>query len=210
MPNVRNPGGVIHYGGAAVFTMRSADGWVYTVYVGERPGRKFGTHCYRTAPDNTRSEWVELPEFTEGRVGVTVEADGVYLSWPINRDRDVTRVKLPGFILPGYPSSGQSSPAPTNPIPTQPVPTQPVDVVDEGARQYTTAVKKELIAELDRLKARVAALEQKPSGGGVTEQQVRDIAWQLAADRIYAELNGYNNPIKNVLETIIRRIIKSG
>lgn len=210
MPTVRNPGGLVHYGGAAVFSMRSADGWLYTVFVGERNGKKFGTYCYKTAPDNSRAEWVELPEFTEGRAGVTVEADGVYLTWPVNKDREATRVKLPGFIVPGYPSSGQSSPAPTNPVPTQPNPTQPVDLVDEEARQYTTAVKKELIAELDKLKARVAALEQKPSGGGVTEQQVRDIAWQLAADRIYAELNGYNNPIKNVLETIIRRIIKSG
>lgn len=208
MPQLRNPGGVVHFGGAAVFTMRSADGWVYTVYVGERPGRKFGTHCYRTSPDNTRSEWIELPEFTEGRAGVTIEADGVYLSWPINRERDVTRVKLPGFIVPGYPTSGQSAPAPI-PIPT-PAPTPPsTDMVDEGARAYTSQVKKEVLGKIYELEKEIAALKARPTGG-ITEQQVRDIAWDLAEKRIFAELNGYNNPVKNLLETIIRRIIKSG
>jgi hypothetical protein len=199
------PGGVVIYGGVGAFTARSADGSTYVVYCGERPNFKFGTHIYRILPDN-RMEWVEYAPFTEGRVIVSVEPDGMYISFPVNRERQPERVKVAGYVTPPFP--GGTHTLPPAPVPTQPVPTQPVDMVDEGARQYTTAVKKELIAELDKLKARVAALENSP--GGVTEQQVRDVVWSLVPDRVYADLNGYNNPVKNVLETIIRRIIKNG
>lgn len=200
MPQLRNPGGIVHFGGAAVFTMRSADGWIYTVFVGERSGKKFGTHCYRTSADNTRSEWVDLGEFTEGRAGVTVEADGVYLSWPINRERDVTRVKLPGFILPGYPTSGQSSPAPA-PIPTQPVPTPTPDMIDEVARAYTSDTKKLLLGEISKLQQRVAALEARPVGG-FDERRVNDHAWAKAGERLYAELADPNSPISNLVREL--------
>ena len=64
------PGGAV-FGGAPSFSMRGRDNAVYVVYCGERAGKKFGTHAFRVLPNGDR-EWIELPVFTEGRVGVTI------------------------------------------------------------------------------------------------------------------------------------------
>lgn len=200
------PGGIEIYGGVGPFTARSADGSIYVVYCGERPGYKFGTHIYRILPNGT-PEWVEYAPFTEGRVDANVEPDGLYISFGVgNPQRRPERVKVAGFVTSSFPGG-------TNYPPPSPV---VVAAQDSTARELANAARSYAAEEIKRLKdtiksleARLVAEEQKPSGG-VTEQQARDIAWELAEKRVYAELNGYNNPVKNLLETIIRRIIKTG
>lgn len=163
--------------------MKGRDNAVYVVYCGERPGKKFGTHAFRVLPNGVR-EWVELPAFTEGRVGVTVEADGAYLTFPTDRDTAELRVKLPGFVPMDFTGT---LPPPVDPQPL-PQPTQPSGpCVDEEGRAYTNAVKKELKGDVAKLDARVKALEARPvvtGNGGLNADQV----WQLSRDSVYANL----------------------
>lgn len=187
------PGGTVIFGGADLITAMSADGWLYVPYCGERAGRKFGTHCFKVGPQGQLA-WVELPVFTEGRAGATIEPNGLFLHWPNARGNQAIRVQVPGFVTPGYPTSGQPAPAPP-PEPT-PSPTPPPsgEVVDEGARAYTSQVKRELKGELAVLAGRVGTLEQRPAGGGgLTATQVADVVWVKTPDAIYARLVG-NDP----------------
>lgn len=192
------PGGSV-FGGAPSFSMKGRDGAVYVVYCGERPGKKFGTHAFRVLPNGTR-EWVELPAFTEGRVGVTVEADGAYLTWPVDRDTAELRVKLPGFVPMDFDGT---LPPPVQPQPV-PTPPAPVNAVDEEGRAYTNAVKKELKGDVAKLDARLKAVEARPAGGagGVSEAQARDIAWSLAPSAVYADLQRADSGIRKVIGEI--------
>ena len=201
MTTLSAPNGVVHYGGASVTTARSADGSIYVIFVGEAPGKVFGTYIYRVRP-NGATEWVDLPVFTPGRCGVTVEPDGMYISFPVDRDRRIERIKVPGFVTPNYPGGTQS-------FPPSPI---TVAATDTSARASASAALQEtskLTTQIKKLETGLAEVAARPSSS-ITEQQVRDIAWELAEKRIFAELNGWNNPVKNLLETIIRRIIKNG
>lgn len=198
---IPNPNGIVVFGGAAPFVRHSADGSIYVVYCGERPGRKFGTHVYRVLPNN-QTEWVEYAPFTEGRVDAEVRPDGLYISFPVNRERQIEDVKIAGFITPGYPTSGQTAPAPV-PTPVQPVPTPITDLVDEGAREYTSNVKKELLGRIITLEKKVAALETRPVGG-FDEQRVNDHAWAKAGERLYAELADPSSPVSNLIRELAK------
>lgn len=197
---IQNPNGIVVFGGVGPVTVRDANNYLYVVYCGERPGRKFGTHVFRVTPNGT-PEWVEYAPFTEGRVETTIEPDGLYISFPTNKERNIERVRIVGFVTPGYPTSGQSAPAPS-PVPTQPTPTTPVpDMVDEGARAYTSDVKKLLLGEIGKLQQRVTNLEKRPVSG-FDEQRVNDHAWAKAGERLYAELADPNSPISNLVREL--------
>lgn len=178
------PGGVNIYGGSDLVTYRDAAGFLYVPYCGERPGRKFGTHCFRVRPDGTTTEWVELPGFTEGRAGVSLEPDGLWLSYPTTNGRDLVRFQVPGFVMPGFPSSGKPAPAPPPVAPVTPPAAPSGPAVDEVARKYTSDVKKELSAKIAALEGRIG----QPSAGGLTPAQVQDHIWSKAPDAIYARL----------------------
>jgi hypothetical protein len=187
------PAGVV-YEGAPAFTAQSADGWIYAVYCGERPGKPFGTHCFKINPAQARSEWVELPVFTPTRVGVTVEPDGAYISFPTQGSNwtNIARVKIPGFI----PLVGSGEPIIIEPQPQPLPPPQPTACEDEGARVYTTKVKAELKGQIAELEQRLDALAlPAPDTSGLTRQDVLDILWNAPQliDRIYAELLKRNN-----------------
>ena len=88
------------------------------------------------------------------------------------------RVKLPGFVPLDY--AGELPP------PVAPPPL-PQGCVDEDARSYTSAVKKELNGALAKLDSRVKELENRTvdsGNGGLNADQV----WQLARDSVYADL----------------------
>lgn len=184
------PDGTI-YGGAPVFSARGQDGATYVVYCGTRPGKKFGTHAFKVSLDGTR-QWIELPAFTEGRAGVTVEADGAYLTWPVDQDRAALRVKLPGFV----PTDGKSPPVIPPVVPPPVVP--PAECVDEEGRAYTSAVKKELRGALTALEERVIALEK----GGADESKIRDIVWGLAPSAVYVDIQRPESGIRAVVKEL--------
>lgn len=195
------PGGSI-YGGAPTFSMKGRDGATYVVYCGERPGRKFGTHAFRVLPNGVR-EWIELPAFTETRAGVTVEADGAYITWPTDRDTAAMRVKLPGFVPMDY--TGELPPS----IPVQPAPTPAPDhqCVDAEGRAYTNSVKNELKGQLAKVENRVSALERGGAGGGVSEQTVRDIIWSgPTVDRVFAEMKNRDSGVAKEVAAIAREV----
>lgn len=192
------PGGVEIYGGADLAAFTDAHGYLYVVYCGERAGRKFGTHAFRVTPQGGL-EWVELPAFTEGRAGVSLEPSGLWLTWPAPNGKSFSRYQVPGFVVPGFPSSGQTAPAPI-PIPATPAPGSASGVDKEG-REYTSKVKKELEAKIAELGSRIG----QPAAGGLTASQVMDHIWAKAPDAIYARLQG-NDP---GLVGEIRRIVGS-
>lgn len=196
------PGGVA-FGGVAPETKVSANGWVYVVYCGERPGYKFGTHVYRIWPQNNHVEWVDLPAFTETRAAVHIEPDGMYLSWPTNRERQVQRIKVPGFVTLGYPSNGQTV---NNPAPLP----QPTTTVDSQARQDIANLRNQitqLSALVTQLRNRVDTLEKRPTSS-LTVKQVEDIAWSKSADRMYFELGQPNSGIVGRITQIVRSLIR--
>lgn len=187
------------FNGAPLFSMKGRDQAVYVVYCGERTGRRFGTHAFRVLPNGTR-EWIELPAFTEYRTGVTVEADGAYLSWPVDNNQAVLRVKLPGFVPMDF---NGTLPPPIQP-PSVPTPPMPVNAVDEEGRIYTNSVKKELKGDIAKLDARLKVVETRPTTG-VSETQARDIAWSLAPSAVYADFQRADSGIRKVVEEIAAR-----
>lgn len=199
------PGGVTIYGGADLPTFMSADGVLYVPYCGERTGQKFGTYCFRVHPSG-QAEWVDLPAFTEGRPGATLEADGLWLSWPNERGNRITRIQVPGFITPGFPSSGRPAPPPP-PIVAQPPPQPSTSNVDAEARAAAAEVRRELGRKIADLGAEVAALEARP-GGGLNESQVRDVIWNgPTVDRIYAELATDRGGLVDQVRRIARAVV---
>lgn len=179
------PAGCEIYDGAPVFSALGADGAITVVFCGLRHGQ-FGTHAFRQRADG-QTEWLTLPDTTEKRSGVTVEASGMYTTWPDRNNRGVVRVAVPGYVPPV--SDGVSVPAPQ----PQPQPQPPAECVDEEARQYTTAVKRELFGKIAELEARIGT----GTGGGLTRQQVEAIAWEKGGDRAYAELGDPQSGIYN-------------
>jgi len=190
MTTLNAPGGIILFGGAQVATRRSADGSMYVVYTGERPDRPFGTYIYRILPNN-RMEWVDYAPFTETRVDTSIESDGLYISFPVNRDRNPERVKIAGFITPAYPGGTQSF---------QPTPIT-INATDVDARSSIANLTRNVASELAKLrKETIGKINAIPKG--ISESSVRDIAWSLAADRMYAELARVGSPIFNLIKEI--------
>ena len=198
MPVVNNPGSVSHYGGSDVVSVRDAHNVIYTIAVLEAPNKRFGLYVYRTFPDG-RSEWVGLPETTEGRAGVSIEPDGMYLSWPVNRDRHITRVKVPGFVTPNYPGGTQSFlPSPIT------VAAQDVEARANAsnALKYAQDEIKKLNAEVKKLKNDLVTLAARPTGQ-LTEQEILDRIWKVSADRFYAELSNSDSPVSNLIRELV-------
>lgn len=82
------------------------------------------------------------------------------------------------------------------------------EIVDAKGREYTSAVKKDLMTKLGQqearikaLEAQIAALQSKPAA--FDETRVNDHIWVKAPDAIYAALKS-NNP--GLIEEL-RRII---
>lgn len=203
----QSPSPGVIFGGADVWSGMSADGWLYVVYCGERPGRKFGTHAFRVWPANGHWEWVELPTFTELRSTTGIEPNGAFITFTDPKGVRVFRQQLPGYRTPGFPTSGQPAPNPPTPAPTptpQPAPGGPV--VDEEGRRYTSAVKSELKGDIGKLNVRVTALEQRAApSGGVS----RDEAWQLAKDSVFSELENRTSGIARSVAAIVRETAPS-
>lgn len=193
MTRLNAPGGIILYGGANIVSKRSADGCIYVVYAGERPDTKFGTHIYRILPDN-RCEWVEYTPFTETRVDVSVEPDGMYITFPVNRDRSPERVKVAGYITPPFP--GGTHAAPVTPVITY--------ATDANARDSIAALTRNVAADLARIKkdleTKITALASKPTG--MTDQGIKDHIWSISADRLYSELSNKTSAISNLIREI--------
>lgn len=197
-----SPGGI--FGGADVWSAQSADGWIYFVYCGERPGRSFGTHAFRVWPANGHTEWLELRSFTELRSTAGVEPNGAWLTYTNGPGNRVYRQQVPLFVTPGYPSSGKTAATPAPP---------PAAVIDEGARAYASAIKQELTATIKRLEGRiealtrrVEALERRPNPSDqLTPGQirsVRDVIWgpeRDAVNVVYAEVIKPNSGLRQAI-----------
>lgn len=193
------------FGGADVWSAMSADGWLFVVYCGERPGKKFGTHAFRVWPDNGHIEWVDLPTFTELRSTTGIEPNGAFVTFTDPKGQRVYRQQLPLYRTPGFPNSGQTAPNPPSPAPTptpQPAPGTPV--VDEEARAYTSAVKKELKGDIAKLDNRLKAVEARPVGGsgGLSREE----GWQLAKDSVFADLEARTSGIARSVAAIAREV----
>jgi hypothetical protein len=67
-------------------------------------------------------------------------------------------------------------------------------VKEDGAN-----VERKALAEIAAAKAGLQAAIANAPGSGITEQRVKDIAWPLIADRIYAELNNPQAPLTNTI-----------
>jgi len=192
MTTLNAPGGIILFGGAQVATRRSADGSMYVIYTGERPDRPFGTYIYRILPNN-RMEWVDYAPFTETRVDTSIEADGMYISFPVNRDRNPARVKIAGFITPAYPGGTQSF---------QPTPVT-INATDVDARSSLANLTRSVATELAKLRRdtdkRFAGIPKV-----LSESSVRDIVWTFTKEAIYFELtNNLQGPLANVIRAIV-------
>lgn len=201
------PGGVSIYGGADLSTFMSADGVLYVPFCGERSGQKFGTYCFRVHPGG-QVEWVDLPAFTEGRPGATLEPDGLWLSWPNNAGNRITRIQVPGFITPGFPTSGKPAPPPP-PVVAQPPPQAAAPLVDAEARAAAAEIKRDLGRKLGDLGAKLAALEARPAGLG--EAQVRDVIWNgPTVDRVYADLASDRGGLVEQVRRIAQGVVAQG
>lgn len=201
------PGGVGIYGGAGLSTFMSADGILYVPFCGERAGRKFGTYCFRIHP-NGQPEWVDLPAFTEGRPGASLEPDGLWLSWPSDRGDRITRIQVPGFITPGFPTSGKPAPPPP-PVVAQPPPQAAGPLVDAEARAAAADVKRELGRRFGELGSKLAVLEARPAG--LSEAQVRDVIWNgPTVDRIYADLASDRGGLVEQVRRIAQSVVAAG
>jgi len=192
MTTLNAPGGIILFGGAQVATRRSADGSMYVVYTGERPDRPFGTYIYRILPNN-RMEWVDYTPFTETRVDTSIESDGLYISFPVNRDRNPERVKIAGFITPAYPGGTQSF---------QPPPIT-INATDVDARSSIANLTRNVATELAKLRRdtdkRFAGIPKV-----LSESSVRDIVWTFTKEAIYFELtNNLQGPLANVIRAVV-------
>ena len=192
MTTLNAPGGIILFGGAQVATRRSADGSMYVIYTGERPDRPFGTYIYRILPNN-RMEWVDYAPFTETRVDTSIEADGMYISFPVNRDRNPERVKIAGFITPAYPGGTQSF---------QPTPVT-INATDADARSSIANLTRSVATELAKLRRdtdkRFAGIPTV-----LSESSVRDIVWTFTKEAIYFELtNNLQGPLANVIRAVV-------
>jgi hypothetical protein len=72
------------------------------------------------------------------------------------------------------------------------------EIVDGKGREYTSAVKKELMAKLVQQEARIKALEAalaalQAQATGFDEKRVNDHIWAKAPDAVYAALKA-NSP----------------
>jgi hypothetical protein len=177
--NVTIPGKGM-YLGTGGWAARGADGLLYAVFTGKGGTTSYFSGQVLRVLANGTVEWLKLdalpPESI--RVTVSVEADAAYVVWGNPGGGSMTRCRIPGFKPRVVGSSVPSNPAPVTPTP----------VVDQEARDYANRVKNELKGQIAAAESRIAALERRPASGGVSEQQAKDIAWSISADRIYAEL----------------------
>jgi hypothetical protein len=198
MTKLNAPAGIIIYGGVGSFTARSADGTMYVVYCGDRPGLKFGTHIYRILA-NGATEWINYAPFTESRVECSVEPDGLYISYGSGDPaRAPERVKIPGYVTPPFPGG-------THTLPPTPV---TITATDNTARdaisRLTNSVASDLARTRRELEAKIKAIPQQKV---LTEQEILDRIWTKSGDRFYAELNNSESPVSNLIEQMIRRIL---
>ncbi|NTU85938.1 MAG: hypothetical protein HGA45_42525 [Chloroflexales bacterium] len=199
------PSGAVFYGGSDLEIFESADRTAFVIYCGERgAGYKFGTYCVRYWPDG-RWAWVELPSFTEGRVGVQERPDGLYYSFPSNDGHSWTRSRVPGYVTPGWPTNGQTVVAPVS-IVTTPAPGQFLPV-DQTARDQVAALKKtvaDLSTKLTQLAARAA---------GLTEGQVDDRLWAKFPDALFYYLRqasgGYLGELQRIVAETVERLVQA-
>jgi hypothetical protein len=192
MQHIPLPAGCEIYDGAPVFSAVDRSGSTTVIFCGLRAGR-FGTHAFRQRPDG-QVEWLDLGETTEKRSGVTLEPDGLYATWPDRSNRGVVRVGVPGFVPRGY----------DGPLPEQIEPIDvPSEVVDEGARQYTSAVKQEILGKLAALEAQIGTVG---GGGGISRPEVEALAWEKGGDRVYAELGNPESGIVSRVRELVREM----
>lgn len=168
------------YGGVQSFSALSADGSTYAVVCGEitAAGEKlpFGTHVFRV--QGSTIQRIVLPEFFSGRVGATVESDGLYLTYTPNKSV-LRRIKVPGFV-----------PAGAN---VQNVQGTPIVIpqVDAALQARVNNIQN----ELDSLKRKVSELSNQPASVSVSDQHIADISWSKANDAIYAQIQDANSPL---------------
>lgn len=169
------------YGGVQSFSALSADGSTYAVVCGEitAAGEKlpFGTHVFRV--QGSTIQRIVLPEFFSGRVGATVESDGLYLTYTPNKSV-LRRIKVPGFV-----------PAGANVQNVQGTPIL-IPQVDAALQARVNTLQN----ELDSLKNKVSSLSNQPAPQpAVSDQHIADIAWAKANDAIYAQTRDANSPL---------------
>lgn len=86
------------YEGAPIFSARSADGAVYFVYSGVRPGTSTFSQQVAVWRNGVWS-WIDVPNAWQARPSATVEADGLYVTYA-SSDNVIRRWKVPGFVSP--------------------------------------------------------------------------------------------------------------
>lgn len=214
MPVIPAPDKINIFGGANLATKRSADGSIFVVYSGERAGYPFGTHLYRVALDS-KIDWVDYTPWTENRVDVSVEPDGMYLTYPTNSQKQPIRTKVQGFVTPAYPGGSQSFPPAPALISQRDevardlyavLKRENAESIESARKNHEKALKKvrdELIAADNDLKATMVKQ-------GVSESSAKDIAWKISADRLYAEFNDTNSPASSLVRRIVEEAVKKG
>jgi hypothetical protein len=177
------PSGSVIYGGADLQIAQSGDGTLFVVLCGERAGMQFGTYCFRAWPNSQRTEWINLPFFTEGRGTLWREPNALMLAWPSGDGRSYVYFPIPGYVPVAWPGgSGVAS------------------GVDATARAELAALR----AELAALKATVARLEQRPVG--LSRHDVEVIAWAKGGDRAFFELGNPNSGISGRVRAIAEQV----
>ncbi len=138
------------YEGAPIFSARSADGAIFFIYSGLRPGNE--TFQQQVAIlRNGKWNWLTVPGAWHARPSAMLEADGLYMTYA-SADNTVRRWKVPGFVVPAGAGGGGS-------------------------------------------------------GDGLSEQQVRDIAWALVPDAVYADLQAKGG-IYGMIRAVIDEALK--
>ncbi len=194
------PGGSLIYGGSDLEIFDSADGTIFVLLVGERVGRKFGTYCLRYFADG-RSEWIELPSFTEGRAGVRERPSGLFVSWPTPNGKGWERHPVPGYVVPGWPTNGKTAPAPVAITTTPPV----GSLTDTQARDDIKSLRKQ-VADLEKLVRQQAATIQQlvaRPAGGLTASQVDDRIWSKLPDALYSVLAADNPGVVGQIRRVV-------
>lgn len=195
----------VGYGGADTWSFQDASGTLYAVLCAERSGQKFGTYCFRRLPSGHR-EYIQLQEFTEGRVTVSEEPPvGVFLTWLAKGDRVLKRAQLPGLVHPQ--ATGVATPIQV--VPTAPQAGGGTDAgVDAEGRKHTSDTKKALEGQIRALDARIKALEARPASAGLSAQQVDDRIWAKLPDALYAVLQSDNQGIVGQILRIVSPLLR--
>lgn len=158
----------------------SADGSLFVLALlrenGSYPGKDtpngFEVVCLRSTDNGNSYKRVLLPEVPKGQFNVSIEPDGMFITFDDNGK--ARRIQVPGFINPLAHING------TIEVSRPPIVQQINDPnINYKLNQFETRIK-----DLEKKTAQPVA-----NTSGVTEQRVAEIAWQKIEDYFWGALN---------------------